>query len=156
MFTILLGAPKTGESWTEVPSLIQERSDHACSVIQVPLGSEWHSGIMVAGGYKDNGAWTNTVEFFSFEKATWTPFTFFPQLSEGRHYHGATSLGLIPTIFGGWNNGSLASIERLNYCTTPPTWVETKEWLLVGREHFAYAKVPSDFYKDCTEGLPEE
>ena len=23
--------------------------------------------------------------------------------------------GLIPTIFGGWKNGSLASIEKLNY-----------------------------------------
>ena len=46
-----------------------------------------------SGGYKGEGAWTNTVEFFNFEKGSWTPFSFFPQLTDGRHYHGLTTLG---------------------------------------------------------------
>ena len=107
-----------------------------------------------AGGYRDNGAWTNTVEFFNFEKGEWTPFAFFPQLTDGRHYHGLTTLGLIPTLFGGWNNGSLDSIEYLDYCNEK--WVKNQEWLLVKREHFAYANVPKTFYKDCEETLPED
>ena len=47
----------------------------------------------ILGGYKEEGAWTNTVEFFNFEKGAWTPFPFFPQLTNGRHYHGLTTLG---------------------------------------------------------------
>lgn len=84
------------------------------------------------------------------------PFFFSPQLTDGRHYHGLTSLGLIPTVFGGWNNGSLASIEQLDYCGATEKWVEKKDWLLVPREHFAYAQVPPDFYNDCAEGLSED
>lgn len=165
------GHGPVGSEWFSAPSLLQERSDHACALAQ--LG--WETGIMVAGktfttilcaaskflnihlgGYKSSGAWTNTVEFFNFEKGEWVPFFFSPQLTDGRHYHGLTSLGLIPTVFGGWNNGSLASIEQLDYCSQPERWVEKKDWLLVGREHFAHAQVPPDFYSDCAEGLPED
>ena len=87
---------------------------------------------------------------------------FFPALKNGRHYHGLTTLGLIPTVFGGWNNGSLNSIEQLDYCTknkgdwTTPKWVESQDWLSVAREHFASARVPNDFYTNCAEGLEEE
>ena len=90
---------------------------------------------------------------------TWTglPLPYFPQMTEGRHYHHITTLGLIPTVFGGWNNGSLASIERIDYCSkSRPEWKETKDYLLVAREHFASVKVPPDFYKDCAEGGEEE
>ena len=67
--------------------------------------------------------------------------------------------GLIPTVFGGWNNGSLSSIEKLNYCNSLPSgkgWVEEQSWLLIPREHFAYTQIPRDFYQDCKEGLEEE
>ena len=85
------------------------------------IEENWATGIMVAGGYKSHGAWTNTVEFFNFETGKWVPPAFFPQLTDGRHYHGVTTLGLIPTVFGGWNNGSLDSIEQLDYCTEGST-----------------------------------
>ena len=52
----------------------------------------------ISGGYKEEGAWTNTVEFFNFEKGAWTPFAFFPQLTNGRHYHGITTLGKPYTV----------------------------------------------------------
>ena len=78
-------------------------------------------------------------------------------MKEGRHYHGITTLGLIPTIFGGWNNGSLASIEQINYCTKPaPEWKETQNYLKVAREHFASVKIPNTFLTDCSEGGEEE
>ena len=96
------------------------------------------------------------MEFFNFEKGLWVPLAFFPQLTEGRHYHGLTTLGLIPTVFGGWNNGSLASIEKLNYCGKTAQWMETKSWLKVPREHFASVHVPKTFYNDCEETLEEE
>lgn len=154
------GEPASGATWEEVESLIDARADHACEVIQyvhdkntVPT---WETGILVTGGYKSIGAWTNSVEFFNFEKGIWTPFAFFPQMTEGRHYHGITTLGLIPTVFGGWNNGSLASIEQINYCSQPPKWTETKDWLKVPREHFAAVKIPNTFLKDCSEGGEEE
>ena len=146
----------TGD-WLSMPGLNQERSDHACALVQFVRENVWENGIMVAGGYKSNGAWTNTVEFFNFEKGAWVPLAFFPLLKNGRHYHGLTTLGLIPTVFGGWNNGSLNSIEQLDYCNKKgPEWVETQEWLNVAREHFAYVRVPHDFYTDCAEGLEEE
>ena len=151
-----------GGEWLTMPKLQQERSDHACALVQYVRENTWESGIMVAGGYKSNGAWTNTVEFFNFQNGAWVPQAFFPALKNGRHYHGLTTLGLIPTVFGGWNNGSLNSIEQLDYCTqnkgtwTTPQWVEFPDWLSVAREHFAYARVPQDFYTNCAEGLEEE
>ena len=64
-------------------------------------------------------------------------------MTEGRHYHGITTLGLIPTVFGGWNNGSLASIEQINYCSQPPKWTETKDWLKVGTYYYyGHKKLP--------------
>ena len=36
-------------------------------------------------------------------------------LTEGRHYHGLTSMGLRPMVFGGWNNGSMSSYELLDF-----------------------------------------
>ena len=146
--------------WLTMPKLGQERSDHACAVVQYVRENVWETGIMVAGGYKSNGAWTNTVEFFNFQDGAWVPTAFFPALKNGRHYHGLTTLGSIPTVFGGWNNGSLSSIEQLDYCTTKdrgtPQWVETLDWLTIPREHFAFARVPPNFYTNCAEGLEEE
>ena len=37
-------------------------------VIQYVHDDVWETGILVAGGYRSHGAWTNTVEFFNFEK----------------------------------------------------------------------------------------
>ena len=42
------GEPISGsEEWFQVPSMIQERSDHACAVAQFG----WEYGIIVAGTY---------------------------------------------------------------------------------------------------------
>ena len=61
-----------------------------------------------------------------------------------------TTIGLIPTVFGGWNNGSLSSIERLDYCGSKgPQWKETKNFMLLPREKFAFARTPADFISDC-------
>ena len=80
----------------------------------------------------------------------WTSLLFFPRLTQGRHYHGLTTIGLIPTVFGGWNNGSLSSIERLDYCgRNGPEWKETRNFMLLPREKFAYARTPADFISDC-------
>lgn len=141
--------PTTGEgtAWTVAPNLKDARSDHACAVVQ----HKWKTGIMVAGGYKMEGAWMSTVEFFDFGKGEWIPLAFFPRMTDGRHYHGLTTLGLIPTVFGGWNNGSLSSIEQVNYCQSTPMWKETQDWLRVAREKFSYARVPKSFLSDCSE-----
>ena len=80
----------------------------------------------------------------------WTSLLFFPRLNEARHYHGLTTIGLVPTVFGGWNNGSLSSIERIDYCeSSGPVWKKTKNFMLLPREKFAYARTPSDFVSDC-------
>ena len=81
----------------------------------------------------------------------WTPTLYFPRLTSGRHYHGLTTIGLIPTVFGGWNNGSLSSIERIDYCDrkTGPIWKKTDNFMLLPREKFAYTRTPFEFMSDC-------
>ena len=39
------GEPISGAEWAKVPSMIQERSDHACALAQF----KWEKGILVAG-----------------------------------------------------------------------------------------------------------
>ena len=95
----------------------------------------------------DSSCFTSFYVIFS---GKWTSLLFFPRLNQGRHYHGLTTMGLVPTVFGGWNNGSLSSIERLDYCGSDgPMWKETKKFMLAPREKFAYARTPYDFASDC-------
>ena len=66
------GEPKDGAKWEDhVPSLKQNRGDHACDVITYVHDDVWETGIIVAGGYSSIGAWTNKVEFFNFETGTY-------------------------------------------------------------------------------------
>ena len=44
--------------------LSEARSDHACSLVQ----HGWKRGILVAGGYRTDGAWMSTVEFVDLER----------------------------------------------------------------------------------------
>ena len=44
-------------------------------------------------------------------------------LTEGRHYHGLTSMGLRPMVFGGWNNGSMSSYELLDFGQVAETFI---------------------------------
>ena len=56
----LLAAP-----WEEYSvDLSEARSDHACSLVQ----HGWRRGILVAGGYRTDGAWMSTVEFVDLER----------------------------------------------------------------------------------------
>ena len=45
--------------------LNEARSDHACAEVQVDAVKK---GIVAAGGYRTDGAWMKSVEFFDYEK----------------------------------------------------------------------------------------
>ena len=49
--------------------LSEARSDHACSLVQ----HGWRRGILVAGGYRTDGAWMSTVEFVDLEQGESIP-----------------------------------------------------------------------------------
>jgi len=158
VFRMLLNAEGLGETkdWERLDDMKEPRADHACAVVQHFYGINsktippWTTGIMVSGGYRLRGAWTSSVDFLDFRTGKWTSLLFFPRLTQGRHYHGLTTMGLVPTVFGGWNNGSLSSIEGLDYCGSDgPMWKETKNFMLAPREKFAYARTPYDFASDC-------
>ena len=70
---ILLSDHKGGGGWSNIPNFLNtwfmdDPSDHACEVITYVHDNVWETGILVAGGYRSTGAWTNSVEFFNFEK----------------------------------------------------------------------------------------
>lgn len=137
----------TGTTWTPVSGLKVARSDHACAEVQMG----WDKGIMVAGGYRKDGAWLSSIEFYIYDKGDeWQLIDFLPYLVNGRHNHGFTTLSMKPAIFGGWNNGSMNSIELLNDCKTPKIWEEQTTTLLERRERFATVRIPKSFAADCS------
>ena len=48
--------------------------------------------------------------------------THFPRLNEARHYNGIGTLDFMPFVFGGWNNGSMSSLEFLDERSDIPKW----------------------------------
>ena len=58
-----LNVNETSPKWEKVNSMFEARSGMACQVVQY----KWTVGIMVAGGYKQEGAWTPSVEFLNFK-----------------------------------------------------------------------------------------
>lgn len=81
------------------------------------------------------------------------PLAFFPSLMEGRHYHAITTFDLIPYVVGGWNNGSLNTMEYLDPCGEEMEWKKGKGKLMLKRERFAFTRVPKGFITvdDCVE-----
>lgn len=74
----------------------------------------------------------------------------FPRLNEGRHYNGLANIDFLPFVFGGWNNGSMNSLEYLDEKIPEPTWKKEKNLhLVVAREKFAYVELPYEFMPDC-------
>ena len=63
-------------------------------------------------------------ETMKYISGKWVPLAHFPSLMEGRHYHGVSTFGLVPHVFGGWNNGSLATVEQLDQCKLPPGYTK--------------------------------
>ncbi len=104
---------------------------------------------MVAGGYRSDGAWMASVEFLDYDRGEWIPLIHFPRMQDGRHYHGLASIGLVPYVFGGWNNGSLNSVEYLSSCDTSMDWIVGKLELIAKREKFAFTAVPPSFISAC-------
>lgn len=49
--------------WEAIDSFQVSRADPACAEVQYG----WTKGIMVAGGYRMDGAWLDTVEFFNYK-----------------------------------------------------------------------------------------
>jgi hypothetical protein len=128
--------------------LTEARSDHACAVVQ----HGWTRGILVAGGYRTDGAWMATVEFLDIVRGKFLSPDLFPRLNEGRHYNGLANLDFVPFVFGGWNNGSMNSLEYLDerQNAESATWkMEKKMAMSVAREKFATAEVPYAFLPDC-------
>lgn len=60
----------TGTTWTPVSGLKVARSDHACAEVQMG----WDKGIMVAGGYRKDGAWLSSIEFYIYDKGKFHNF----------------------------------------------------------------------------------
>ena len=49
-------------AWAEIEPLRSTRSSPACQEVQF----KWTQGIMVAGGYRLDGGWLSSVEFFNY------------------------------------------------------------------------------------------
>ena len=67
-----------------------------------------------------------------------------------------TTIGLIPVVFGGWNNGALESAEYLDHCGEKPEWKPVDKLLLAPREQFAWTRVPKDFLSNCISAEEED
>ena len=91
------------------------------------------------------------MQHFWIISGSWEPVTFNPYLTDGRHNHGMTTLNMIPAVFGGWNNGSLNTIEVFNDCQSPPVWEKGPMKLLFKREKFATLRVPKSFATHCID-----
>ena len=137
----------TGSWETYSTDLTEARSDHACAMIQ----HGWVRGILVAGGYRTDGAWMTKVEFLDIERGQFLSPDLFPRLNEGRHYNGLANIEFIPFVFGGWNNGSMSSLEYLDERMQSPIWKKAtkKLSLRISREKFASVEVPFEFMPDC-------
>ena len=135
-----------GSKWEKLEGMREARSDMACEVVQY----KWKVGIMVAGGYKVLGAWTASIEFFDLDDKKWMSSLHLPRLNKGRHYHGLTTIGMVPLVFGGWSNRATKSAERLDFCDSEgPKWVLIDDYLLKAREKFAVIKVPRSYKSSC-------
>ena len=120
------------QEWSEIGSLLQERSSHSCFF--------YNENVIVTGGF-DGYKWLKSTEIIKL--SNWTPKKA-GDLNVQRSHHG---MGIVDIngkskliVFGGWNGSHLDSIEEWDEVTE--TWSMSNMKLSEPKNRFGYCQLP--------------